>query len=130
MLVKDFMNQTPATISPKENLSDALELMAQRKSRHLVVLDEGSMVVGMLSDRDLAMYYDPEGMTEDRWKEVSVQKIMSGDPISIGSSAPISEAAKLILKSAVSALAVVDNGILVGVLSDRDFTRHFAQGEE
>jgi CBS domain-containing protein len=128
MLVRDMMNRTPGTIAPEATLADALALMAQKKNRHLIVMD-GVAMVGILSDRDLAMYYDPSGMTEARWKQVTVRQIMTAQPVAIGSGAPVREAARLLLKSAVSALPVIDNGQLVGVLSDRDFTRHFAQGD-
>jgi CBS domain-containing protein len=126
MLVRDMMNRNPGTIAPDATLAAALQLMADKKNRHLVVVD-GEEVVGILSDRDLAMYYDPDGMTEERWKLAKVRTLMTARPVTIGSSAPVREAARLILKSAVSALPVIDNGQLVGVLSDRDFTRHFAQ---
>ena len=126
MLVRDMMNRSPGTVAPEATLAEALRVMADKKNRHLVVVDRGT-VVGILSDRDLAMYYDPSGMTEERWKGVRVKQIMTGNPITIGSGAPIREAARILLKEAVSALPVVDNGELVGALSDRDFTRHFAQ---
>ena len=127
MLVRDLMNRDPGTIQPEATLADALELMAARKNRHLIVV-EGDAVVGILSDRDLALYYDPDGMTEERWRQARVQTIMTAGPVTIGSGAPVAEAARILLKEAVSALPVIDNGQLVGVLSDRDFTRHFASG--
>lgn len=126
MLVRDLMNRAPGTLSPDATLDEALHQMAEKKNRHLVVV-EGTEVVGILSDRDLALYYDPEGMTAERWKQVQVRQIMSDDPVTIGSGASVQQAARMLLKEAVSALPVVDNGELVGVLSDRDFTRHFAQ---
>lgn len=126
MLVRDMMNRSPGTIAPEATLADALQLMAEKKNRHLVVVDSDS-VVGILSDRDLAMYYDPDGMTEERWKKAKVRTLMAAHPVTIGSGAPVREAARLLLKAAISALPVIDNGQLVGVLSDRDFTRHFAQ---
>ena len=128
MLVRDMMNKTPGRIKQDATLADALQLMAEKKNRHLVVV-EGETVSGILSDRDLAMYYDPDGMTEERWRGTKVRQIMTANPITIGSGAPVREAARLLLKSAISALPVVDNGQLVGVLSDRDFTRHFAQDD-
>ncbi|HKI99070.1 MAG TPA: CBS domain-containing protein [bacterium] len=128
MLVRDMMNNSPGTIAPEATLADALQLMAQKKNRHLIVVNNDE-VLGILSDRDLALYYDPDGMTEERWKQTQVKHIMTANPVAIGSAAPVREAARLLLKSAVSALPVIDNGQLVGVLSDRDFTRHFAQSE-
>jgi CBS domain-containing protein len=128
MLVRDMMNSNPGRIAPGASLADALQMMAEKKNRHLVVVERDN-VVGILSDRDLAMYYDPEGMTDERWRGTRVVQIMTAQPVTIGSGAPVREAARLLLKAAVSALPVIDNGQLVGVLSDRDFTRHFAQSE-
>lgn len=128
MLVRDMMNRSPGTITPEATLADALQLMAEKKNRHLIVVQRDE-VIGILSDRDLALYYDPDGMTEERWKQAKVRTIMTANPVTIGSGAPVREAARLLLKAAISALPVIDNGQLVGVLSDRDFTRHFAQGD-
>lgn len=126
MIVRDLMNPSPATIAPEANLSQALDVMAQRRARHVVVLSEEGNVVGIVSDRDLAMYYDPVNMTEARWQQATVRQVMSAQPVTIGSGAAVPEAARILLREAVSALPVVDNGTLVGILSDRDFTRHFA----
>jgi acetoin utilization protein AcuB len=127
MIVREFMNQAPATIRPNATLAEALQLMADRKVRHLVVVEaEEAAVVGILSDRDMAMFYDPVNMTQERWKQGVVSQLMSKTPVTIGSSAKVEEAARLLLREGVSALPVVDNGQLVGILSDRDFARHFA----
>ena len=123
------MNRNPATVSPQANLSEALALMAERKVRHIMVMGSDAYVLGILSDQDLALYYDPVQMTEERWRQATVGTMMTRKPVTIGSGAPTREAARLLLRSAISALPVVDNGILVGVLSDRDFTRYFAQAE-
>ena len=128
MRVRDLMNTEPAVISPEQGLDKGLALMADRKNRHLMVVDEASNVVGILSDQDMSMVYDPWQMTETRWKTITVKEVMSPNPVTIGSNATIEEAARILLREAVSALPVVDNGQLVGALSDRDFTRHFAQG--
>ncbi len=127
MLVRDLMNDDPATITPSAGLDEALALMAGRKHRHLMVLNDAGDLVGVVSDQDMAMVYDPDDMTATRWQEITVGEVMTRHPVSIGSGAPVKEAAKILLKFAVTALPVVDNGQLVGVLSDRDFTRHFAQ---
>lgn len=126
MLVRDLMNNNPAVIYPQDGLDKALALMAERKNRHLVVMDESNNVIGILSDQDMAMVYDPKGMTEQRWREITVGQIMTPNPVTIGSQASIQEAARILLETAVTSLPIVDNGELVGALSDRDFTRHFA----
>ena len=127
MLVSDLMNDKPLTLGRGASLAEALDLMAREKNRHVVVVEEGA-VVGILSDRDLALFYDPVQMTQERWRQASVGQLMTPDPITVGSGTDIASAAKLLLSTAVSALPIVDNGALVGILSEKDFVRHFARG--
>ena len=126
MLVRDLMNTHPGKISPEASLGEALRQMAELKNRHLVVLEDDGSVIGILSDRDLALYYHPQGMTAEQWENVRVRELMTKEPITVGSTAEIGEAARLLLKMAISALPVVDSGSLIGILSDRDFTRYFS----
>jgi len=126
MQVRDVMNAKPATLPPGATLAEALDLMAQQKNRHVVVVENGA-VVGIISDRDLAMFYDPVAMTRARWEQSTVAQLMTPGPVSVGSGAELGAAAQMLLKHAVSALPVVDNGTLVGILSEKDFVRHFAK---
>jgi len=129
MLVREIMNQSPARIAPEANLTEALHAMATQKSRHLVVVEESGLVIGIISVRDIAMHDDPDGNNETRRKQTTVRSLMTGEPITIGSTSTVGAAARLLLRKAVTALPVVDSGMLVGLLSDRDFTRHFANTE-
>lgn len=126
MEVRDLMNATPAMLPPGATLADALDIMARTKNRHVVVVDRGA-VVGILSDRDLAMFYDPVAMTRERWQQTTAGQLMTPKPVSVGSGTELAEAARILLKHAVSALPVVDDGTLVGILSEKDFVRHFAK---
>jgi acetoin utilization protein AcuB len=125
MLVRDLMSPDPVTISPDAHLGQALELMGLRKVRHLVVVNEDGKVVGILSDRDLAMYYDPVQMTQERWAATMVKELMTRNPKSIGSGAGIESAARMLVDSGFSGLPVIDSGLLIGFLSDKDFVRSF-----
>ena len=50
--VGDRMTTELVTVQPKTDLADAAQLMAERRIRHLPVLDKGSLV-GIVSIRDL-----------------------------------------------------------------------------
>ena len=129
MKVRDLMNEKPATLTAQASLADALDLMAKQKLRHVVILDGAQLPVGIVSDRDLAMVYDPAAISEGRWKQTTVVQVMTADPITVGSGTEVQAAAKLLLQHAVSALPVLDNGQLVGILSEKDFVRYFARGK-
>ena len=127
MIVKELMNDNPGVIRPNSTLEEALNLMAPHKKRHLVVIDKRTDSIGILSDRDLAFFYDPVNMTQERWRQGQVSDLMTQNPHTIGSGAPLEQAAKLLIKEAISALPVVDNGELVGIITDRDFVRYFSR---
>jgi CBS domain-containing protein len=55
---------------------------------------------------------------------------MSADPETIGSHASVEEAAKMLLRLGVSALPVVESGELRGIITEKDFVRHFARETE
>ncbi len=54
---------------------------------------------------------------------ISVEKIMTRDPIKVSPDAPITEAAQLMLKYKVGGLPVCDGGKLVGIITDSDLFR-------
>ena len=128
MIVSDLMAENPAAVAPEAPLGEALKIMAKHNCRHLAVLD-GPNVVGIISDRDLSLYYDPVAMTEEKWNRAKVGDLMTRDPATMGSQAPLKEAAKLLLREGFSALLIVDSGTLVGILTESDFVRHYAEKE-
>lgn len=130
MNVADIMNRNPARVQMDDTLSTALRIMVEQKTRHVVVMKEPDDVAGIVTDSDLAMYYDPVKMTPERWEQMKVSQLMTARPVSIGSHAPIEAAAKMLLKAGVTALPVIENGDLRGILSERDFVRHFARESE
>ena len=56
-------------------------------------------------------------------KNESVTKIMTADPVSVGTNATASEAKNLMASKGVHHLPVTENGKLVGIISSSDFLR-------
>ena len=52
LTVTDVMTENPATLHPQDSPFDALELMRDRRIRHVPLVDAGN-VVGIISIRDL-----------------------------------------------------------------------------
>jgi CBS domain-containing protein len=52
--------------------------------------------------------------------EVTARDIMTPDPLTIGSSASVTEAAQLMSERNIGALPVVDDGVLVGLVTEGD----------
>jgi len=52
-LVKDAMTPDPVTINPETTLEEALCIMSQFRLRHLLIVDEGGRLAGIISIRDI-----------------------------------------------------------------------------
>jgi acetoin utilization protein AcuB len=99
----------------------------------LPVIDAGSKVIGIITDRDIRSAAPYELIKHhDRRNEpekpatVKVKEIMTADPIVISSFYTIQDALLLIQREKVGAFPVVDEeGKLKGILSVRDLLRAF-----
>lgn len=49
-----------------------------------------------------------------------VRKLMTGGPITVGSDTPVVEARQLMVKERIRHLLVVEDGRLLGIVTDRD----------
>lgn len=55
--VSDFMTVPPVTVSPEQDVEDAIRIMKRTKLRKLPVIDDHKQLVGMLTLNDIAMTY-------------------------------------------------------------------------
>jgi CBS domain-containing protein len=61
-------------------------------------------------------------------EQLQVKEVMTNEPVSIGPDARLREAAALMLERRIGCLPVVEDGRLVGILSESDFLRRVAEG--
>jgi acetoin utilization protein AcuB len=111
------MTRNPVTITPHDTLAMAQSLMDSGHFRRLPVIEKGTLV-GMLTERDLRAH---SGYLES----TRVDAAMTTPPITITRQATAESAAKLMLEHKIGGLPVVDNGVLVGIVSTSDILRAF-----
>ncbi len=113
------------TLQGSERLRRAFGLMESRGIRHVPVL-RGDRLVGMLSDRDVRIYLPPPvplagiGGYAVLLDRVRVEEAMSSEPVSIGPYHTVTQAARLILERRIGALPVVDEGTVIGIVTQTD----------
>jgi acetoin utilization protein AcuB len=122
MLVHDIMQPRVITAPPQTDVAEALAILRTRGVRHLVILD-GDALVGIVSDRDVKQ----AGALDERLGRWTVGDIMSRSVITIEPSAPVEDAAQLMLTNTISALPVTDAGRLVGIVTETDVVRLFVK---
>jgi acetoin utilization protein AcuB len=125
MLVRDVMQTKLVTVSPETTLPQATRLAAERRIRHLPVV-EGGELLGIVSDRDLKQAMASPATSLEAHElsyllsRLAVAEIMTKTVITIGPLSPVEEAARLMLQEKISALPVTDGGQLVGIVTETD----------
>ena len=128
MLVQDAMTSTVVTASPEQTLRDAIELLRRQRIRHLPVTDN-QQLVGIVTDRDVKRATPSvlTGVGKEAYDAalvaIKIGQFMTRDPITISRRSPLKRAVEIFINTRVGALPVVENGQLVGILSDVDILR-------
>ena len=134
MKVKDIMERDVASLELNDELSLAEDIMKLGRIRHLPVADEGRLV-GIISQRDLfkaslasAMGYG-EKAKRAFMKAVVVKEVMVGEVITISPEAGIEEAGQLLLEKKIGCLPVIEDGNLVGLVTETDILEHYVKSK-
>lgn len=121
MRVRDWMSPDPMTVEPSAEVAEARRLMGTYGVRHLPVTEHGR-VVGMLSDRDVRapLIQPTAASSEDRREGQVVASLMSTPVHVVQIDDEIEAAARLMLSRRISAVPVLDEGKLVGLITTTD----------
>jgi len=133
MRVRDKMTPNPVTITPQTTIADALALMREGNFRRLPVLDKGKLV-GIVTDRDLSEV-SPSPATSlsvfelnyllSRTKIGTI--IKKQQVISISPDAYLEEAALIMRDHEIGAIPVVEEGKLVGIITESNIFDAFIE---
>ena len=139
-LVRDVMTKAPWTIDPEAPMATAVAVMRERALRHLPVVDDAGRLLGVVTDRDLrgavfapafAEHLSPGARARLRslattFEDLRVRDVMTWGPMTIRPEAAVAQAAAVMLTAGVGCLAVVDDGQLCGIVTERDALKALA----
>ena len=125
--VRDVMTPVVKTLGRNDGLSVADDLMRADRIRHLPVLDESGDLCGIVSQRDLfrgalarALGYGDVAQRK-LLATLVVKEVMTTDVVTTPPETRLAEAAGLMLGRKIGCLPVVDDGKLVGIVTETDF---------
>jgi acetoin utilization protein AcuB len=120
--IDKYMTTSPMTVSQDDSLAHAQKLMSDNKFRHLPVLD-GEKLVGMISDRDVALISSIAGADPHVLKVVDA---MTPKPFTTSPKTLIDEVVSTMAEHKIGSVVVMDNNHVVGIFTAVDALGAFA----
>jgi CBS domain-containing protein/gamma-glutamyl:cysteine ligase YbdK (ATP-grasp superfamily) len=118
--VGQFMTSDLFTLRPDDLVDLAASVMDWRHIRHVPVEDEVGRLVGLVTHRDILRLL-ARGIARAGGGAVAVRQIMKVNPVTVAPSTPTLDAVELMRAHGVGCLPVVENGVLVGIVTAKDF---------
>lgn len=112
-LVHEVMTGPVCTLSEEATALEAARLMRDEGTGDVVVAGSAGEVVGIVTDRDLALRL----LADERPLDTRLSDLMSGELVTVAPDARLDQAAALMAEHAVRRLPVCDNGSAVGFVS-------------
>lgn len=134
MLVKDCMTRHPIMIPPTTPAAEAERIMAENKVRHLPVVGDGKKLEGLVT-RD-RLTFKPDTLTSlNVWEitrllsNLTVKELMlKADQVhTIGPDRTIERAARMMTDYKIGCLPVIEEDIVVGIITEVDLLHSFQQ---
>ena len=118
-IVADVMVAPVVTVTPDTRVGMARRLLRRARIRHLPVL-EGSLLVGIVSDRDLR---------ETDRERAPVREVMTRTVFILSPDTPIRAAARIFTQYGFGAMPVLEGRELVGIVSVVDVLQALGEGQ-
>lgn len=129
IVLGDVMTRQPHSLSPMDQVERADQLCQDYNIHHLPVVDIYGKVVGMLSQSDLLKVsyglslfrnHDPEHFNRTLFASVLVRDIMTRDVTVLDVEDTIADALTIFKRNKFHAIPIVDQGLLVGIVTPLD----------
>lgn len=125
-LISSIMSTKIITLKKDDDLETAERLFKRHKIRHIPVV-KGDAIIGMLSYTDLLRISFADAVDESEteveslvYNMFTIEQVMAKNVVSVSSTASIKEVAEILAKKEFHALPVVDDDVLVGIVTTTD----------
>jgi CBS domain-containing protein len=136
---RDVMTREVITVGPDTSAKYAAEVMADRGFAALPVVDDDRRLVGIVAEADVLadrMPPDPrlhlrrDGGPTDAPPPLLVRGVMTEGVRSVDAGADVADLARLFVDDRLRSVPVLEQGLLVGIVSRRDLLRVLVRPDE
>ena len=122
-VARDLMTPDPTCVKEDQTLADAARMMRDLDVGALPICGNDDRLKGMLTDRDIVVKCIAEGGDPTT---ATAGSLAEGPPLTIGADVDIREALEIMQDQQVRRLPVIDDHILVGIISQADIARELS----
>ena len=115
-LVDSKTDSTHYAVKANETVLKALRVMQGANIGSVLVMDEGK-IIGIFTERDYATKVELDGRTA---ANTPVREVMTEEMYTVTTETSVDECMAVMMKFHIRHLPVVENGVLVGIISMRD----------
>ena len=128
MQVREHMSAPAIVVSPDTPVAKAMEILRSRRIGRLPVVDDGRLV-GIVSEPDLLRAMPSPATSLTVWEmpelleRLPVREVMTPDVVVVEPATRVQDAAQLMVDRRIGGLPVVEDGRVVGIITETDVFR-------
>lgn len=122
--VEKIMERKVVTVDYTDSFEDAVEIMFEKKVGGCPVVNKDDVVVGIITERDVLNYLGRNASIDGVASDYMTESVVTIKPKDT-----IEKAMKVMIEKKLRRLPVIDDGILVGLITVREILRYFGTGE-
>ena len=142
--ISEIMDTDVYTVNENATVGEVLHVLVEKKASGVPIISKDKRVVGFISDGDImkfiakqdpriidmtsfiTVWYDTESFDKklDDLMDLNVMELATTKVISVDADFEIDEVAKVLGKKKIKKVPVLENGILVGIISRTDIIRY------
>lgn len=129
MIVEEIMQTQVHTLNPNDTIAAALQLCRDQKIRHIPIVDNNHLLVGLVTDRDIkdatpSILQKGTGEEElNKPLELIMEKnVVTGHPLDF-----VEDVAATFYEYDISCMPVIQNGELIGIVTETDVLHTFVE---
>ena len=124
LYAQDIMSSPVITVTAALSIYDASRIMRDARYRHLPVVAENKILVGILSDRDVLKFLAERGADPIKDMHATANDLMASEVIAAAPDAEIREIARVMFEDHIGSIPIVSQqGKVNGIVTRSDILR-------
>lgn len=122
--ISEIMTKDVICVQADDSLLKVEEIFSCNPIHHIMVVEDGKLV-GVVSKTDMMSLYKEYAYTAEKLKAsgMLIEDIMTPDPLSLEIDDTVGLAADIIMANKFHSIPVVDDGKLVGIITNHDLIK-------